>query len=63
MNRLASTPLLEKVVSGAGRYHSQLIRKGRKVIQEYKEQRTKFRSSWANSRFFLKYHIVKDILL
>ena len=41
MNRLAPSPLVEKITGGAGGGHAQLTDEGRQVIAQYRELRTK----------------------
>ena len=42
MNRLAPSPLVEKISGGAGGGHARLTKEGRKVTNEYKELRARF---------------------
>jgi molybdate transport system regulatory protein len=42
MNRLAPTPLVEKVIGGAGGGHTRLTEEGHRIVNEYKELRAKF---------------------
>ena len=41
MNRLAPSPLVEKITGGAGGGHAQLTSEGHRVIAQYRELRTK----------------------
>jgi len=41
-NRLAPSPLVEKVAGGAGGGHARLTEEGRKAIANYKELQAKF---------------------
>jgi len=41
MNRLAPSPLVEKITGGAGGGHAQLTDEGRKAIASYKELRAR----------------------
>jgi len=41
MNRLAPSPLVEKIIGGAGGGHAQITDEGRRVIAQYHELRTK----------------------
>lgn len=42
MNRLAPTPLVEKVIGGAGGGHTRLTEEGQRVINEYRSLRARF---------------------
>ena len=41
MNRLAPSPLVEKITGGAGGGHAQLTDEGRKAVASYKELRAR----------------------
>lgn len=41
-NRLAATPLVEKIAGGAGGGHARLTAEGREVVTQYKELHAKF---------------------
>ena len=41
-NRLAGTPLVEKVTGGTGGGHTRLTEQGRKAVAQYKELHAKF---------------------
>jgi len=41
-NRLAPSPLVEKTTGGAGGGYARLTDEGRKIVEEYKELRTRF---------------------
>lgn len=41
-NRLAASPLVEKITGGAGGGHARLTAEGRKVVTQYKELHAKF---------------------
>ena len=42
VNRLAPSPLVEKVTGGTGGGHARLTEEGRRVVKEYKELRARF---------------------
>ena len=42
LNRLAISPLVEKMTGGAGGGQAKLTKEGRKAIKEYKELRVRF---------------------
>jgi len=42
VNRLAPSPLVEKIAGGVGGGHARLTEEGRKAVEQYKEMRAKF---------------------
>jgi molybdate transport system regulatory protein len=44
MNRLASTPLVEKATGGAGGGHAMLTGEGHRVLNEYRQLRARFQA-------------------
>ena len=49
-NRLAPAPLVEKAAGGAGGGQAKLTEEGKKVVNEYKELRTRFQEFLKQAR-------------
>ena len=61
MNRLAPSPLVKKTVGGVGGGRTSLTEEGRKVINEYKELRSRFQEFLKQERRILEScHLEQD---